>query len=270
MKQAVAVGLLVAGAATAALFLILVSGGSDPDPRTPSVSPPASPSLSPLPPAPAPAFEIPTPQPLDEPTPSARWAAVLRSVPARLAPSEGAPVASVVERQTPEGTANIVLVRDKAVDDAGELWIRVTIPGFPGETEGWVPRRAIGAYHAVRTRLLIDLDGLSATLLRDGRALFSMQIGVGTAVSPTPSGQYYVRSRLTSFSNPFYGPLAFGTSVRSPSVTDWPDGGFVGIHGTNQPELLPGRVSHGCIRLRNGDILQLGRLMPIGTPISIQ
>ncbi|MGI8973807.1 MAG: L,D-transpeptidase [Gaiella sp.] len=261
MSRAAAAALLVSAAATAALILILVSRG-------PAVEPDRLPP--PLPPAPAPAFQIPTPRPLDEPIPAARWAPVLQSVPARLEPSTGSPVAALLESQTPEGTANIVLVRQRAVDDTGMLWIKVTIPGLPGETDGWVPRPALGTYHAVRTRLLIDLDRLSATLLRDGQAVFRSKIGVGTAVSPTPRGSYYVRSRLTKYANPFYGPLAFGTSVRSPSVTDWPDGGFVGLHGTNQPELLPGRVSHGCIRFRNGDILRLGRLMPIGTPISIQ
>jgi lipoprotein-anchoring transpeptidase ErfK/SrfK len=40
---------------------------------------------------------------------------------------------------------------------------------------------------------------------------------------------------------------AFGTSARSVVLMDWPDGGFVGIHETHQPELLPGRVSHGCM-----------------------
>jgi lipoprotein-anchoring transpeptidase ErfK/SrfK len=53
-------------------------------------------------------------------------------------------------------------------------------------------------------------------------------------------------------------------------LTDWPDGGFVGIHGTNEPELIPGAISHGCIRLRNVDILRLSRLMPVGTPLTIR
>jgi lipoprotein-anchoring transpeptidase ErfK/SrfK len=44
----------------------------------------------------------------------------------------------------------------------------------------------------------------------------------------------------------------------------------VGVHGTDRPDLIPGRVSHGCIRLRNRDILELGRLMPVGTPITIR
>jgi lipoprotein-anchoring transpeptidase ErfK/SrfK len=29
-------------------------------------------------------------------------------------------------------------------------------------------------------------------------------------------------------------------------------------------------VSHGCIRLRNSDILRLARLMPVGTPVTIR
>jgi lipoprotein-anchoring transpeptidase ErfK/SrfK len=53
-------------------------------------------------------------------------------------------------------------------------------------------------------------------------------------------------------------------------LTDWPDGGFVGIHGTNEPELIPGRVSHGCVRMRNSDIVRLAELMPVGTPILIR
>ena len=68
-----------------------------------------------------------------------------------------------------------------------------------------------------------------------------------------------MRSELTRYASPFYGPVAFGTTARSAVLTDWPDGGFIGIHGTNEPQLLPGRVSHGCIRLRNRDILRLHR-----------
>ena len=67
-----------------------------------------------------------------------------------------------------------------------------------------------------------------------------------------------------------YGSFAFGLSAYSPQLSDWPGGGVVGIHGTNQPEILPGQVSHGCIRLRNQDILRLARVMPVGTPLTIR
>jgi lipoprotein-anchoring transpeptidase ErfK/SrfK len=106
-------------------------------------------------------------------------------------------------------------------------------------------------------------------LYRNGRRLLEAPIGVGTSGTPTPRGRFYVRNRLTRYRSPTYGPVAFGTSARSPTLTDWPAGGYVGIHGTDRPDLLPGRVSHGCIRLRNDDILALARQMPVGTPVVI-
>jgi lipoprotein-anchoring transpeptidase ErfK/SrfK len=122
----------------------------------------------------------------------------------------------------------------------------------------------------VRTHLIVDLSGRRATLLRNGQTIFSAPVGIGTARSPTPTGSFYVRSRLTRYGDAFYGPVAFGTSARSAVLTDWPAGGFVGIHGTSQPGLIPGRVSHGCIRLRNPAVVRLASLMPIGTPLIIR
>ena len=68
---------------------------------------------------------------------------------------------------------------------------------------------------------------------------------------------------------PVYGTRAIGTSAYAPGLTDWPGGGVVGMHGTNEPGLIPGRPSHGCIRLRNSAINRLYRLVPKGTPIEI-
>jgi L,D-transpeptidase catalytic domain len=132
-------------------------------------------------------------------------------------------------------------------------WVRIELSVLPLGTT-WVPRRALGQIRAVRTRLVIDRTRLTATLLRDGRAVFRAPVGVGRTRSPTPRGKFTIRQRLDGFGDPFYGPIAFGSSARSPVLTDWPAGGFVGVHGTNSPELIPGRVSHGCIRMRNADI----------------
>jgi hypothetical protein len=223
-----------------------------------------------LPDPPKPAFTVARPRRLNETPPIARWSPVLRRVAVRSEPSADAAVVAVLGARTPEGTQNLVVVHERAVADDGSLWVRIEGPGLPGEVDGWLPRPTLGPYHGVRTRLVVDLDRYTATLMRAGHVLARFPVGVGVASSPTPRGEFYVRNRLTRYRNGFYGPLAFGTSVRSPSVTDWPDGGFVGIHGTNRPELLPGPVSHGCIRLRNEDIIRLGRLMPVGTPITIR
>lgn len=170
---------------------------------------------------------------------------------------------------TPERTRNIVLVLGSSRRTATGVWVRVRLAGAAGAT-GWIPRRVLGGYTLVRTRLVVDRRRLRAVLLYDGRTVFSAPVGVGRASAPTPPGRFYVRNVLRRYRSPAYGPLAFGTSARSPGVSDWPAGGFVGIHGTDRPDLVPGRPSHGCVRLRNADIERLGRLMPVGTPVEIR
>jgi lipoprotein-anchoring transpeptidase ErfK/SrfK len=220
-------------------------------------------------PAPArPAFSIPRPTPIRSTRHTSRWALVVRPAAARAAPASEAAVVTRLGTRTTEGTPNVVLVLDNAVA-SGRAWVKVRLPVLPNNTTGWVARSTLGGYRTVETRLVVDRATLRATLLRNGRPVFRAPVGIGDPRWPTPRGEFYVRSRLRGFKSPFYGPLAFGTSARSSVLTDWPAGGFVGIHGTDRPELLPGQVSHGCIRMRNEDILELGRLMPIGTPVTI-
>ena len=153
---------------------------------------------------------------------------------------------------------------------SGRSWVRVRLPILPNNTTGWVPRSALGGVVPTDTRLVVDLERLRAELFRGGRRVFAAPVGVGAGSAPTPRGEFYIRDKLTSFDNSFYGPIAFGTSARSAVLTDWPNGGYIGIHGTNEPRLIPGRISHGCIRMRNDDILRLASLMPVGTPLTIR
>jgi lipoprotein-anchoring transpeptidase ErfK/SrfK len=199
---------------------------------------------------------------------SARWAALRRATIARTAPSARAAVAARLSARTPEGTTNLVLVLGSAQDAGGRLWIRVRLPSLRAAT-GWVPRTAVGTYGIVHTRLIVDRARLRLTLVRDGKVAFRAPIGIGRSATPTPAGSFYVRDRVTRYASAFYGPVAFGTSARSHTLTDWPGGGFVGIHGTDRPDLVPGRISHGCIRLRNKDIVRLAAVLPVGTPLEI-
>jgi hypothetical protein len=217
-----------------------------------------------------PAFVIPRVQPLSHIGDVTRWATVVHATPVRSRPTQTASTVAFVSTRTPERTANVVDVVGSARNEDGQLWVAVRVPALPENVTGWVPRPVLGAYTFVNTRLVIDLGQFTATLFRDGRSVFRAPIGIGKASSPTPKGLFYIRSKLWSLRSPFYGPLAFGTSARSQVLTDWPGGGFVGIHGTNAPELIPGRVSHGCIRMRNEDVLRLGGLMPVGTPVTIR
>ncbi len=208
------------------------------------------------------------PEPLRADPHAVPWAPLRRAAIARAAPSPGARAVARLAARTPEDTTNLVLVLGRARDARGGLWIRARLPTRTVRT-GWLPRSALGGYEEVHTRLIVDRARLTLTLLRNGRAVFRAPVGIGRAATPTPAGDFYVRDRLKRYASPVYGPVAFGTSAQSATLTDWPAGGYVGIHGTNQPELVPGRVSHGCIRLRNADILRLARLLPVGTPLEI-
>ena len=242
------------------LVAVVVGRGSD--------DPPAPPQRAhAVPEPPRAAFTVGAPVPLEAGRHESRWAPVRHAVTARATPG-GATVARL-GRRTPEGTTNIVVALARATAPDGRIWVKVRLATLPNGTTGWVPRSALGGYATVNTRLVVDRRRLTATVLRDGRRTFWAPIGIGTAAAPTPAGEFYVRNRLTRFRSPFYGPVALGTSARSEALTDWPGGGFVGIHGTDRPGLIPGRVSHGCIRMRNADILRLSRIIPIGTPIDI-
>lgn len=215
------------------------------------------------------AFTVGAPRLIDPREAPARYAPVIRRTIAVAAPAAGAAPVATLERATEEGTTNIVLALGEA-RRAERTWVRVRLPVLPNGRTGWVPRDALGGYGFVRTRLVVDRASLTATLFRDGRRVFRAPVGIGTPSAPTPAGEFYVRVRLSGFGDPFYGPVAFGTSARSEVLTDWPGGGYIGIHGTNAPALIPGRVSHGCVRLRNADVVELGRLMPVGTPITVR
>jgi lipoprotein-anchoring transpeptidase ErfK/SrfK len=218
----------------------------------------------------APAFTPGAPRRLGSTRYMSHWAPVEHAVGARSTAAAAAPVVAWLPTRTPEGTRNTVAVLARSHDGAGRPWVRVALPVLPNGTTGWVPRGALGGYQTVRTRLDVDVDRLRATLFRDGRPVLRADVAVGMPGWDTPRGRFYVRNRLTRYSSPAYGPVAFGTSARSPAATGWPAGGFVGIHGTDRPDLVPGRGSHGCIRMRNADILALARRMPVGTPVVIR
>lgn len=44
---------------------------------------------------------------------------------------------------------------------------------------------------------------------------------------------------------------------------------YIYLHGTNQEDLIGTPASHGCVRMRNADIIELFDLVPEGTPVVI-
>jgi hypothetical protein len=197
-----------------------------------------------------------------------RWARPLYPSRVRLSPYPRSKTVTRLHYLTEDGRPELYLALSKYVDDDGTSWVRIRLPMRPIGSKGWVKRSALGRFHVVTEALFVNRKTLRATLYRKGRRIWRAPVGIGRPGLATPAGHFYAREKLDSL-DPFYGPIAFGTSAYS-HFTDWPGGGVVGIHGTSQPWLVPGRPSHGCVRLRNWDIVRLERLMPLGTPIRIR
>jgi lipoprotein-anchoring transpeptidase ErfK/SrfK len=132
-----------------------------------------------------------------------------------------------------------------------------------------VPAGALGELHVTHEYIRVDRESLKITLYRNGSAIWHAPVGVGRPALPTPAGHFYVTEKLQAIGGPVYGPYALGTSAYAPTLSEWPGGGVVGIHGTNEPQLIPGYPSHGCIRLRDQNITQLYGLVEVGTPLEI-
>lgn len=197
-----------------------------------------------------------------------RWAYTNLAVKVRRKPSSRSRSMGKLRFQTEDRLPELYLALRAYTDPSGKEWVQIRVLGRPNNRKGWVPREGLGEYHVVRKQLVINRRTLKATLFDKGRRVFTTRIGVGKRGTPTPRGFFYVRERLRGFNNPVYGVFAFGLSAYS-VLSDWPGGGVVGIHGTNQPNLIPGRPSHGCVRMTNPAILKLSRMMRVGTPVRI-
>ncbi len=98
------------------------------------------------------------------------------------------------------------------------------------------------------------------------------RVAIGKPGTETPTGLFYVTWKFDPRIDPNWsglGNYAFETSAYSPTLSDWPGGGIVGMHGTPAPHLLGQAVSHGCIRMHNRDIEFLRNRVPLGTPIKV-
>jgi hypothetical protein len=197
-----------------------------------------------------------------------RWAHANTRTPIRTAPRATAHSITRLRYFTEDKRPEVYLVLDGVLDPRGDAWLHIRIPRRPNGQTGWVPADMLSTLHVVRTQLVIDRTTLRATLYKLGRRIWQAPVGVGKRSTPTPRGKFYIRELLRG-DGKLYGTWAFGTSAYA-SISDWPNGGVVGIHGTNEPRLIPGRPSHGCVRVRNVNINKLARLMPIGTPVEIR
>ncbi|MCQ6559772.1 L,D-transpeptidase family protein [Paenibacillus mendelii] len=92
-----------------------------------------------------------------------------------------------------------------------------------------------------------------------GQKIKEYPIAVGNPSTPTPAGEYQVMYKGKNWGTAF-GPRWLGLNV------PW---GNYGIHGTNKPYSIGQHLSHGCIRMRNSDVIELFELIPLGAKVTI-
>ena len=190
--------------------------------------------------------------------------AVTRSVAVYRAPSAQHPFKRL-SNPTSIGAPLVFLVKSH-----GHRWEHVYLPIRPDGATGWIKDRDVSlAWNPYS--LLARLGRHELVLRKDGLVAARFPVAVGRSVLPTPTGRYFLVELLKQPDpNGVYGPYAFGTSAFSRVLYHFGGGpGQIGIHGTDEHASIGQSVSHGCIRLRNRDIIRLAHVLPLGTPITI-
>lgn len=107
-------------------------------------------------------------------------------------------------------------------------------------------------------RIIVDLSDRKLHLLEGDTVRKTYPVGIGTLAAATPQGSFTIRNKAPNPGGP-YGSYWLGLSKP-----------HYGIHGTNDPSSIGKRVSQGCIRMYNHDVVELAKLVPIGTSVRIR
>jgi murein L,D-transpeptidase YcbB/YkuD len=141
-------------------------------------------------------------------------------------------------------------------------------PATPGRSD---PRGILSIADSVSLRLNLPAYRLD---VHTGESLTSYRVAIGSRRYPTPTGSFAL---LSIELNPGWIPPASDWARDREPMPPGPRNpmGRVKIefrptyylHGTPEPESVGASVSHGCVRLRNEDALELGRrLLAWGRP----
>jgi hypothetical protein len=129
------------------------------------------------------------------------------------------------------------------------------------------------------TVITIDRATFTLRLFKDLKVRKRYGVAVGAPGYTTPAGLFAIQSKQvnpawTAPNSPWAGELAgtttAGGSPSNPLKARWMGvNGAVGIHGTGQEGSIGTRASHGCIRMRVAEVIDLFDRVRIGTPVKI-
>ncbi|MBW4581903.1 MAG: L,D-transpeptidase [Tildeniella nuda ZEHNDER 1965/U140] len=125
-------------------------------------------------------------------------------------------------------------------------------------------------------RLTIDLSDRRVLLYREQQLVTSYPIAVGQTGWETPLGSFHIleMQRDPKWQHPITGeviPPGSANPLGKRWISFLHEGrAHIGFHGTNQEELIGQAVSHGCIRMRNRDVVALYDQVEPGTPVNVR
>jgi lipoprotein-anchoring transpeptidase ErfK/SrfK len=184
----------------------------------------------------------------------------------RVFDSPGGTVVKTLSRTNAIGKVTTLPVVSLESFERAPGWYEVRLAQRPNGSTGWVSGSEVTAETLTHV-IVIERAAHRLTLLDGGVKVGSYPVCIGTDTNPTPIGSFCALGVIEP--GGVYGPYAIPTSAYSETLPDWPGGGVVGIHGTNNPDSVGKSVSHGCIRMYNKDITEVVQSVVPGTPIFI-
>jgi len=243
----------------AALLTVLLAGaGCSVGPTRTAARPMAV--AQPQDPAPVP---VPAAPPADPP-PAWIAAAKVPAVAVYDDPAAAAPVRSL-PNPTAERYPLVFAVKERQGD-----WLRVKLAVRPNGSTGWV-RAGDVSLTSTPYRVVVEVAAHRVTLYHGNDPVLQDAVGVGTARTPTPLGDFYIDAvwPLADTSG-VYGPYQLSVGAFSEVLKSFGGGqAQIALHGTNAPRLLGRSVSNGCVRMRNETITRLAQTVPAGTPVQV-
>jgi len=150
-------------------------------------------------------------------------------------------------------------------------WLRVLLPVRPNGSQGWIRASDVTTTTTdYQVRIVLGTHHLA--LVKAGAPVLETNVVIGKNQTPTPTGLFYVTDPvdLQSSPNGSYGAFALGLSGFSNVLTSFNGGpGQIAVHGTPYADQVGQDLSNGCVRVPNPLILQIAKLVPLGTPVTI-
>ena len=164
------------------------------------------------------------------------------------------------------GNPLALMITDRTDDGR---WLKVQIPVRPNGTEAWI-RAEDADITSHRFRAEVNLTERAVTVWDGPDVVLETVAVIGKESTPTPLGSFFVNDFVEKYEGSAYGPHILSLSGFSEALETFGGGiPVIAIHGTNQPELMGGAHSNGCIRVPNDVVEVLVDTVPIGTPVDI-